>query len=334
MFSLHDLHRLKIGMLLLARRKATLSLARSFSTSPFLEKTRELLNEMQQHTQKTEEVNKVWLAKQNDERLPEGGIYKHPYCTDEHPIALHGDHMFRTMLEVMGPEQVSPHFQPIEEFGKWFNYFFVFLGFTVAMRSHQNHAFGYCVLNMMFGLEIWLYGLGLYFMRCTAMSVPDPWKVLWMKYNMDSMLNSVYELEENIARQRRELPISQVDYLRVHNEYLGTKAALLDKYMKTSRLMLKKHTFERALGMLRSTERFEKDNLSRLLREMLQEAMKKVTQDLAGPKGEQIKKDAFISALTGIRKGKMTYEGDPLLPLVLEHVDSYKQEVEKWSQEE
>jgi hypothetical protein len=68
--------------------------------------------------------------------MPEQGIYKHPYCTDEYPLTLHSDHLVRDVMKLLGPEQVSPHFQSIEEFGKWFNYFFVGLVFTVSMRSH------------------------------------------------------------------------------------------------------------------------------------------------------------------------------------------------------
>eukprot|EP00360_Condylostoma_magnum_P000558 CAMPEP_0168315044 /NCGR_PEP_ID=MMETSP0210-20121227/9980_1 /TAXON_ID=40633 /ORGANISM="Condylostoma magnum, Strain COL2" /LENGTH=41 /DNA_ID= /DNA_START= /DNA_END= /DNA_ORIENTATION= len=31
------------------------------------------------------------------------------------------------------------------------------------------------------------------------MMAPNPWKTLWMKYNMDACLHSLYELEEDRA---------------------------------------------------------------------------------------------------------------------------------------
>lgn len=55
------------------------------------------------------------------------------------------------------------------------------------------------MLNMMFGIEVWLYALGIYLVRTTMMIAPNPWKTLWMKYNMDACLQSLYELEEDRA---------------------------------------------------------------------------------------------------------------------------------------
>jgi len=321
-------------MMLHASKAIRMSLARPMSSSAFLEKSRQILDEANAQSLKVETVAKEWLEKENNDRLPKDGVYKHPYCTEEYPIALHGNHLFRNLMETLGPEQVSPHFNSIEEFGKWFNYFFVFLAFTVSMRSHQNHAFGYCALNMMFGLEVWLYVLAIYMMRCTAMIAPNPWKVLWKKYNMDSMMNSVYELEENNAFEKRKEPLAQVDYWRLHNEFLGTKAELLNKYLETSRLLLKKHTYERTVSILRSTERFEGDNLNKLLKNMLEEAVNKVSEEVKGGNAADIRKQAFESAIKGIKQGKMTYEGDPLLPIVLSQIEDFKEKAQNMTAEE
>jgi hypothetical protein len=62
------------------------------------------------------------------------------------------------------------------------------------------------MLNMMFGLEVWLYTLGLYFLRATVMITPNPWKQMWSKYNIDSMINSVYEVMEDDAYEQMKAP--------------------------------------------------------------------------------------------------------------------------------
>lgn len=308
--------------------------ARAFSSTSFLNRTSEVLAERAQAALKIEEVNKAWISRETQEYLPPGGIYKHPYCTVDKPLSLHGDDMVRVMMEVTGPEHVSPHFNSIEEFGKWFNYFFVGLAFTISMRSHQNHAFGYCVLNMMFGLEIWLYTLGIYMFRASVMVVPNPWKSLWRKYNIDAMLSSVYEVEENLAHSKRQNSLGQVEYLALHREYFGMKAELMDSYLKNSRVLLKKHTYDRTLSILRSTERFEQDNLKAKIRNVLTDAVESAAKQLNGPEADAIRKQALKSALNGIRKGQMSYEEDPLLPLVLKKVEEFKLKADKMTQDE
>ena len=135
-------------------------LHRSFSTD-FLKQTSALLQERTKAAFKLEADAALTLKKANSENLPKDGVYKHPYCTIHHPLMIQREDTFRALCELLGPEMVSPHYQSVEEFGRWFNYFFIGLIFTISMRSHNNHAFGYCVMNMMFGMEVWIYTLAI-----------------------------------------------------------------------------------------------------------------------------------------------------------------------------
>lgn len=56
---------------------------------------------------------------------------------------------------------------------------------------------------------------------------------MWEKYNMDSMMSSMYEIEENLAIERMKGPKEQYDYLKLHKEYLGMKANLLDNHLES-----------------------------------------------------------------------------------------------------
>ena len=73
-------------------------------------------------------------------------------------------------------------------------------------------------------------------LRSAAFVTPNPWKLLWIKYNMAAMMNSVYELEEENAYKNIVEPTKQVDYLHLHNEYLATKAKMMDQYLNKSKL--------------------------------------------------------------------------------------------------
>lgn len=308
--------------------RASAGLVRMFNTrSPFLQRTDELLIEKGKALFKAQQEAAPLLKKQATESLPKGGIYKHPYCTPEFPLMLRDIDNFRVASELVGPEQVSPHFQSVEEFGRWFTYFFIALAMCVNMRTHHNHAFGYAIVNMMFGLEVWIYVIGMYFARCTVLITPNPWKLLYIKYDLESMQNNLYELEEAHAEEQRKEPIGQIDYFRLHKEYFGMKSGLMDTYLKTHRLRLKQHLYERSLAVLRGTEKMEQDNVNKVLRELLQRALEKVQENATNGHAET-KAQAFKSALQGIRDGKMTYKNDPLLPVVQKYLEEFLAELE------
>ena len=143
------------------------------------------------------------IKEDTDEHLPKDGVYRHPYCNEDYPLAIEARHMIRAFLDSVGPEQVSPHYQSVEEYGKWFTYFLISVGFCVSMRDHFNHAFGYCILNMVMGAEIYLYMAFYYILRNNVMSIPNPWKILWMKYNMNSVFTNLYEDNEIKANKNK-----------------------------------------------------------------------------------------------------------------------------------
>ena len=152
---------------------------------------------------------------------------------------------------------------------------------------------------------------------------------MWEKYNMDSMMSSMYEIEENLAVQRMKEPKAQYDYLRLHREYLGMKSNLLNNHLETSRVALKKHTYERAMTILRTTEMYEEQNLSGYMNEQLIKAVENMKSTLKGEQGAQIKQQAFESALIGIQKGSMKYEKDPLLPILLKEITEMEERANK-----
>ena len=44
------------------------------------------------------------LKETTNEHLPEHGVYRHPYCTEEFPLAIEGRHMMRVFMDLVGPE--------------------------------------------------------------------------------------------------------------------------------------------------------------------------------------------------------------------------------------
>ena len=82
----------------------------------------------------------------------------------------------------------------------------------------------------------------------------------------------------------------------------------------------------RAVNMLNSVAQFEQVNLKKFLSSIGDAAFGKVTAAIADPKQKgDIMEAAFNSALLGIRAGTMTYENDPLMPILVDEVNNRTQ---------
>lgn len=109
------------------------------------------------------------------------------------------------------------------------------------------------------------------------------------------------------------------------------KSNLLNNHLETSRIALKKHTYERAMTILRTTEIYEDQNLKGYMNEQLIKAVENMKSALSGEQGSAIKKQAFESALIGIRKGTMQYENDPMLPILMKEIEGMEESANKLS---
>jgi len=77
------------------------------------------------------------------------------------------------------------------------------------------------------------------------------------------------------------------------------------------------------LAILKATENFEQNNLKNLLNDALQDAMQALEKEVKTVSNKEILDQAFKSAIKGIKSGRMTYENDPLLPLVTQRIDEF-----------
>lgn len=92
-------------------------------------------------------------------------------------------------------------------------------------------------------------------------------------------------------------------------------------YLTKSRADLEDHFHDRTQKMLNSVERYEQANLTKLVDNIGKAAIDKVNAALADPEQSKvIKESAFQSALLGLRAGIMSYENDPILPILQEEI--------------
>ena len=67
------------------------------------------------------------------------------------------------------------------------------------------------------------------------------------------------------------------------------------------------------------------------MNEQLIKAVENMKSALSGEQGSAIKKQAFESALIGIRKGTMQYENDPMLPILMKEIEGMEESANKLS---
>lgn len=126
-----------------------------------------------------------------------------------------------------------------------------------------------------------------------------------------------------------------MEYVRINKEYDFVKKRALVNFLSNSREGLEHHFHSRTQNMLNSIEMFENNNLKNLLDEIGKGALDKIQSSLNDPeKRAEIDQGIFESALAGIRSGVMTYENDPLLPIITEEINTRTEAFKGLSAEE
>lgn len=115
----------------------------------------------------------------------------------------------------------------------------------------------------------------------------------------------------------------QMEYVRIAKEYEFVKKRALVNFLEKSRGELEVHMHGRATNMLSAIAGFENKNLKDLMTGIGEGAFSKVTAAMNDPAQRKvIMASSFESALSGIRAGVMTYENDPLMPILVNEVNA------------
>ena len=135
-------------------------------------------------------------------------------------------------------------------------------------------------------------------------------------------------LEENypesldiMASENIKLALSQLEYTEVHSGFNSVKNAVIKSFLDNQEVTLKHHINERALNLLKQAKQYEMSNQKAILNQITKTVLDEVASIQAKPTKE-ILDASFKSALTGIKEGRMAYQGDLVVP-------SLKQQIEK-----
>jgi hypothetical protein len=140
-------------------------------------------------------------------------------------------------------------------------------------------------------------------------------------YNEMKLLEENYpETLDIMATENIQLALSQLEYYDVHSGFEKVKNAVVRSFLDNQEASLKHHINDRAINLLKMAKQYEMSNQKAILNQITKSVLDEIAVIQAKP-NKEILDAAFKSALTGIKEGKMTYEGDLVLPTIKQNIE-------------
>ena len=113
------------------------------------------------------------------------------------------------------------------------------------------------------------------------------------------------------------------------------KKRVLTSFLENEKIALNENYKQRALSLLSTVENLENSNIKKKLTQETEQALNIVLNKIKDPKmNKEIIDASFESALKGLAQGEMKYEGDKLLPMLVEELNNRISPLKNLSQEE
>lgn len=265
--------------------------------------------------------------------------YTHPYHTEQNPLVWTHYSYLKTLFDAVGPEQVSPHYESLSRSRRGLIFSFAYIGSIVSIAKFGGWSHNEWMRGMIWHHEFLmaLY-IGFIEVRHFTFLVGPKFTIfynVYSRYETQQFCNMWADSCEEVQMRHLTKTKEQMEYSRINKEYEFVKKRALVNFLTNSRASLENHFTHRASTMLQSIERYEGANLRALLNEIGKASFAKVQDALNDPKQRaEIQKGAFASALEGIRAGSMTYNNDPLLPILQAEIQNRTKAYQNLSAEE
>jgi len=140
---------------------------------------------------------------------------------------------------------------------------------------------------------------------------------VYSNYEYTQMMNMWSDCVEANQSQHLTHTKEQLEYVRIDKEYEFVKKRALVNFLTNSKLNAEASFHNRTLTLLNSIQNFEQNNMKNEMKNVISGSIDKVFEYVNDPShADEIKRASFQAALSGIRSGKMTYEGDIILPKI------------------
>ena len=236
-------------------------------------------------------------------------------------------YFMKTLFQAVGPEQVSPHYETLTRSRRGL----IFIGLYIGSINTISR-FGGWEHNDWLRAMIWHHEflIGLYLgyieVRHFTYFIGPKFSVfynVYSGYEYTQLANQWADSAEMVQNQHLRETKEQLEYNRIDQEYEFVKKRSLVNFLTSSKLNSEAHFHQRTVNMLNQVTHFEQANLKGQLREIANGSVETVLARVNDPvQGPEIQRQAFLSALSGIREGSMTYSGDQLLPMIQDEMQS------------
>ena len=252
----------------------------------------------------------------NLESLPELGNPLNNFGLEDE-LDIGWEKTTKRIFELLGPEQVSPHY---ENFGMSRKVFLTFVGVCgvtsiLKMPGDMSYALDSALPPFAF-----YFGLLYVFMEGRKSILLPLLNRFYSHANFNEELNILSNFQEDmysVFRERETFAREQLEYYDLHKEFKTIKNEAVHKLLVAEETFLKQHLKDRTLNLLESAKQMELQNKKKITTEVLSN-IKSQMRNLKQTPSQKIKDDSFTRALDGIRNGKIDYGQDLVLQSLLE----------------
>lgn len=147
------------------------------------------------------------------------------------------------------------------------------------------------------------------------------------------MEENVPEEHDIMASDNIKTALEQLEYLQIHSGFKDVKKTLIENFLKNQDEDLQNHIKERTINLLSLAKQYEGQNQRTILNKITSSVKEELNQIEKSP-SKEVLEGSFMAALKGIKEGKMSYEGDKVLPLVQSKIKEQLQKYKKMSPEQ
>jgi hypothetical protein len=234
---------------------------------------------------------------------------------------------------MVGPEMVSPHYENFAMSRKWALTLWGGLAALMYVANHRD--FHHFAASNYITYFFWIFTF--YFFLEGRKSLIKPllfrFHTLICSHELNLCLNYWNDNMRDFLNKRLDQAKEQIEYYNVHEDYHSMKAESINRFLAIEQINLRNHIQQRALKLLQTAEQMEISNQRYLINNIVTDALGEVDRTIRD-EIDNIQDAMFESALIGIRNQKMTYENDPLLPLIRQRIQGKISKLTQMTEEE
>lgn len=266
-------------------------------------------------------------------KLKSRKAYSHPYHNQHSEINLSPARASEIFFEFVGPEQVSPHYESFLASRKWaIGFWTTLVGLSFVAGTVDLH---WVAKSTIIPFTFWMTSF--YWTFEGRKSIVKPMYHRWYRALSHHDINQFHAYYKDTmrvkVRQQVEVAREQMDYYLLHQDFKKVKAESINRFLAHEQMNVQKNVSDRAQSLLQAAKQSEVGNQRGLVNKVINAALADLESKLES-EAQAINDAMFESALTGIKNRSMTYENDPVLPIVLKIVRAEVQKFNDLSEEE